>query len=47
MDHIKAVEALATDLFAIVREIAQQMHGDLELTTEASGTTVVLRFGDA
>jgi signal transduction histidine kinase len=32
---------------AIVREIAHQMHGDLELTSEVSGTTVVLRFGDA
>lgn len=32
---------------AIVREIAQQMHGDLELSSTDAGTTVVLRFKEA
>lgn len=32
---------------AIVREIARQMHGDLELANGASGTTVFLRFKEA
>jgi len=30
---------------AIVRAIAQQMHGGLELTTDSDGTTVHVRFG--
>jgi signal transduction histidine kinase len=31
---------------AIVRAIAQQMHGDLELTTDSEGTAIHLRFAD-
>jgi signal transduction histidine kinase len=32
---------------AIVREIAHQMHGDLELSRDGSGTTLVLRFRES